>query len=119
MTTPWPTDLTLLRREGQLQVTYDTGEQHLIGAELLRVMTQSAADRGHGSGSGKTVIGKSEVGIVNMSPIGRYAVRLEFSDGHQSGLYTWDQLYDLGQNQDRIWADYLSRLDAEGLSRTL
>lgn len=117
MTTPWPTDLTLLRREGQLQVTYDTGEQHLFGAELLRVMTQSAADRGHGSGPGKTVFGKSEVSIVNLTPIGRYAVRLEFSDGHQSGLYTWDQLYDLGQNQDRIWADYLVRLAAEGLSR--
>jgi DUF971 family protein len=80
-------------------------------------MTQSAADRGHGSGPGKTVFGKAEVGIINLTPIGRYAVRLEFSDGHQSGLYTWDQLYDLGQNQARIWADYLNRLEAEGLSR--
>jgi len=117
MTTPWPTDLTLLRREGQLQVTYDTGERHRIGAELLRVMTQSAAERGHGAGPGRTVSGKAEVGIINLTAIGRYAVRLEFSDGHRSGLYTWDQLYDLGQNQDRIWADYLARLATEGLGR--
>lgn len=117
MTTPWPTDLTLLRREGQLQVTYDDGVQHRLEAELLRVMTPSAADRGHGLGPGRTVSGKADVGIINLTPIGRYAVRLEFSDGHQSGLYTWDQLYDLGQNQERVWTDYLGRLAAEGLSR--
>jgi DUF971 family protein len=117
MSQPWPTDLTLLRSTGQLQVTYDNGDLHRLDAELLRVMTPSAADRGHGSGPGKTVSAKAGVTIVNLTPIGRYAVRLEFSDGHSSGLYTWVQLHALGQDRDRVWADYLARLETEGLSR--
>lgn len=117
MTTPWPTDLTLHRGERQLHITYDNGDHHCLDAELLRVMTPSAADRGHGAGPGRTVDAKAGVAITDLTPIGRYAVRLLFSDGHQTGLYSWETLHHLGQNQDRLWMEYLDRLAAEGLSR--
>jgi DUF971 family protein len=109
--------LTLNRGQGQLDIAYDNGDLHHLDAEYLRVMTPSAADRGHGAGPGRTVAGKGGIGIGDLTPIGRYAVRLHFSDGHQTGLYTWEMLHRLGADHATLWADYLKRLKAEGLSR--
>ena len=114
---PWPVSLTLNRGEALLDIAYDNGDMHHLDAEYLRVMTPSAADRGHGAGPGRTVAGKRGIGISDVTPIGRYAVRLHFSDGHQTGLYTWEMLHRLGADHAALWADYLKRLEAEGLSR--
>jgi DUF971 family protein len=114
---PWPTELRVRRAARLLQVAFDDGAQFSLPAEYLRVMTPSAADRGHGAGPGRTVAGKAAVGFVDLRPIGRYAVRIEFDDGHDSGLYSWDELYRLGRERERLWPDYLARLEREGLSR--
>ena len=114
---PWPVELRLSRAEKVLAVDFDDGQSFRLPAEYLRVMTPSAADRGHGAGPGRTVAGKRGVALIDVRPVGRYAVRLVFDDGHDSGLYTWDELYRLGRGQDRLWSEYLQRLAREGLSR--
>ena len=115
---PWPTELRIKRGERVLEIDYDDGASFRLPAEYLRVMTPSAADRGHGAGQGRTVDGKQAVGLNDAAAIGRYAVRLKFDDGHDTGLYSWDELYRLGRDHDRLWAEYLKRLAREGLSRT-
>ena len=119
---PWPTSLVLNRGQNQLEIAFDDGQRLKLGAEFLRVMTPSAADRGHGPKlapglGGKLVSGKSGVRLEQVTPIGRYAVRLGFSDGHDTGLYTWAFLLQLGTQQHRLWADYLAALEAAKLSR--
>jgi DUF971 family protein len=114
---PWPIELRLLRGSRLLEIDFDDGASFRLPAEYLRVMTPSAADRGHGAGQGRTVAGKQGVGLKDAKTVGRYAVRLVFDDGHDTGLYSWDELYRLGRNQDRLWAGYLARLGEEGLSR--
>jgi DUF971 family protein len=114
---PWPTELRVKRAERRLEIAFDDGQRFNLPAEYLRVMTPSAADRGHGAGPGRTVAGKAAVGIADLRPIGRYAVRIEFDDGHDTGLYSWDELHRLGREKDRLWGAYLERLAAEGLSR--
>jgi DUF971 family protein len=100
-----------------LGVSFDDGLSFDLPAEYLRVMTPSAADRGHGAGPGRTVDGKRGVGIADLSPVGAYAVRIRFDDGHDTGLYTWDELHRLGRDHDRLWGEYLARLEREGLTR--
>jgi len=114
---PWPTELKLRRAARVLEVAFDDGERFSLPAEYLRVMTPSASDRGHGAGPGRTVAGKQGVGIKDLRPIGRYAVRIDFDDGHDSGLYSWEFLRNLGHDQAARWADYLARLKREGLTR--
>jgi len=114
---PWPLSLTVRRADRVLSVAFDDGRSFELAAEYLRVMTPSAADRGHGAGQGRTVDGKRGVGIADLSPVGAYAVRIKFTDGHDTGLYTWDELHRLGRDHDRLWADYLARLEREELSR--
>lgn len=114
---PWPTELRVKRAAKVLEIDFDSGARFALPAEYLRVMTPSAEDRGHGAGPGRTVPGKAGVGLADVQPVGRYAVRLVFSDGHDSGLYSWDELHRLGRDQDRLWAEYLKRLEREGLSR--
>ena len=114
---PWPVELRVRRAARTLEVTFDDGSRFSLPAEYLRVMTPSAADRGHGAGQGRTVDGKRGVGIADLSPVGAYAVRIKFTDGHDTGLYTWDELHRLGRDHDRLWADYLARLEREELSR--
>ena len=114
---PWPIELRLKRSEAVLRTAFDDGISYDLSAEYLRVMTPSAADRGHGAGQGRTVDGKRGVGIADLSPVGAYAVRIKFTDGHDTGLYTWDELHRLGRDHDRLWADYLARLEREELSR--
>ena len=114
---PWPTELRVKRAARTLDVTFDDGRVFSLPTEYLRVMTPSAEDRGHGSGPGRTVFGKRNVGIADVEAVGRYAARIVFDDGHDTGLYTWDELYRLGRDYDRLWAEYLGRLEREGLSR--
>jgi DUF971 family protein len=114
---PWPTELRLKRSTQVLDVTFDDGVRFSLSAEYLRVMTPSAVDRGHGAGPGRTVDGKAGVGIRDLRPIGRYAVRIDFDDGHDTGLYSWAMLHELGRDQKAKWADYLARMKREGLSR--
>jgi DUF971 family protein len=114
---PWPTELRVRRAVRRLDVTFDDGARFSLPAEYLRVMTPSAEDRGHGAGPGRTVFGKRQVGVSDVQAVGRYAARIVFDDGHDTGLYTWDELYRLGRDQDRLWTEYLERLEREGLSR--
>ncbi|MGK2285378.1 gamma-butyrobetaine hydroxylase-like domain-containing protein [Pedomonas sp. V897] len=115
---PWPRDLTYSRSTRLLTVTFDSGETFTLPAELLRVESPSAEVQGHGPGQKQIVAGKAQVEIERIEPVGRYAVRIVFNDGHNSGLYTWNYLHKLGREKDRLWDDYLAALSARGLSRT-
>jgi len=114
---PWPLELKVKRGARTLAVSFDDGRSFTLPAEYLRVMTPSAADRGHGAGPGRTVPGKRGVGIRDIQPVGRYAARIVFDDGHDTGLYSWDELYRLGRDHKGLWAEYERRLAKEGLSR--
>ena len=113
---PWPTELKVKRSENTLTVRFDDGQAFVLPAEYLRVMTGSALDKGHGEARAP-VAGKAAVGIAEITPIGRYAVRIRFDDGHDTGLYSWDALYDLGAEQPTRWGGYLAGLQKHGLSR--
>ncbi len=117
MSRPWPLELRVNRSNRTLALSFDTGERYVLPAEYVRVMTGSALDRGHGAGDRPPVAGKKDVAIAEITPIGRYAVRIRFDDGHDTGLYSWDALYDLGSQQERLWGKYLADLDRQGLSR--
>lgn len=114
---PWPTEIRLKKSERVLEVDFDDGNGFALPAELLRVESPSAEVQGHGSGQKKTVPGKRNVAIDRVEPVGTYAVRLVFSDGHDSGLFTWDYLYELGQTGDTKFEGYLKALADKGLSR--
>ena len=111
------TEIKLRRRTRVLEVSFADGARFELPFEYLRVFSPSAEVQGHGEGEPVLVLGKENVGITAVEPIGHYAVRLVFDDGHDTGLYSWDELYRLGRDQDRLWADYLTRLEREGLSR--
>lgn len=114
---PWPTSIKLKKAERILEVIFDDGASFRLAAELLRVESPSAEVQGHGASQKKTVPGKTNVAIVAVEPVGNYAVRLVFDDGHDTGLYTWETLYRLGRDSDKLWTDYLTALEREGLSR--
>ena len=114
---PWPTELRLKREARRLEVDFDDGAAFSLSAELLRVESPSAEVRGHGGEEKKIVPGKRGVAITSVEPQGHYAVRILFDDGHDTGIYTWEYLYELGLNQERIFETYLKALDARGLSR--
>ena len=111
---PTPTDITLLQKSRTLAITFDTGERFTLSCEYLRVFSPSAEVRGHGIGEGILVVGKKNVNIISIEPIGNYAVKLIFDDGHQTGLYSWKTLYELGINQATNWQRYLERLAQAG-----
>jgi DUF971 family protein len=115
---PWPVELSVKRAARRLDVSFDDGSSFSLPAEYLRVMTPSAEDRGHGAGPGRLVFGKEAVGIADLQPVGRYAVRIVFDDGHDTGLYSWDELHRLGKNREALWKGYLERLAREGKSRS-
>jgi len=100
-----------------LHVTFDDGARYDLPAEYLRVESPSAEVQGHGPGQRTIVGGKQSVGIAAIEPVGHYAVRLVFDDGHDTGIFSWDYLRELGMDQDRKWAAYLAALSAQGLSR--
>lgn len=114
---PWPTEIRLSRDKRQLTVEFDDGGKHTFDAEFLRVLSPSAEVQGHSADQRQTVAGKREVGIVAVEPIGNYAVRLTFDDGHNTGLFTWRYFRSLSENRDSLWANYLSELAAKALSR--
>lgn len=100
-----------------LEIAFDDGKRYKLSCEYLRVSSPSAEVRGHGAGQELLQTGKRDVSITAVEPVGNYAVKLVFSDGHDTGLYSWDYLYALGADHDRLWNDYLQRLEKAGASR--
>ena len=108
----WPTELRVNADRDALTIAFDTGERYAFAAEYLRVESPSAEVRGHGGGPKQIVTGKEHVKIERLEPVGNYAVRIVFDDGHDSGLYGWDFLAKLGREHDRIWAAHLASVQA-------
>jgi len=117
MTTPVPVALTLHKLSRTLEIAFDSGETFSLPFEYLRVYSPSAEVRGHGAGQEVLQTGKREVLITALEPVGNYAVQPHFSDGHNSGIFSWDYLYSLGSQQARLWETYLKRLEAAGFTR--
>jgi DUF971 family protein len=116
-TTRWPVELRLKQAEKRLEISFDDGSRFSLPAEYLRVESPSAEVQGHGPGQKTLVAGRAHVGIINLEPVGNYAVRIVFDDLHDTGIYSWSYLYELGIEQERRWRDYLAALAAAGLSR--
>jgi DUF971 family protein len=114
---PPPTELMLHRRSRELEVRFADGMNARLSAEFLRVHSPSAEVKGHAAGEGMLVTGKEDVSITAVEPVGRYAVRLVFDDGHNTGLYTWPILYELCSERERKWQRYLERLAQAGHTR--
>jgi DUF971 family protein len=114
---PWPLEIRVVRAERRLEIDFDDGARFSYPAELLRVESPSAEVQGHTPSQKVTVPGKRAVGIVDVTHVGNYAVRITFDDGHDTGIYSWPWLYQLGRDQERIWLEYLDGLNARGLSR--
>ncbi len=112
-----PRSIRLDRAERRLHADFGPEGEFAFSAEYLRVHSPSAEVQGHGPGERKLVAGKRDVGISAVEPVGRYAVRLRFDDGHSTGIYSWAELLRLGREQDRLWADYLARLRSAGAGR--
>jgi DUF971 family protein len=113
----WPTEIRLKQQEKLLEIDFDDGSTFRLPAELLRVESPSAEVQGHGPGQKTVVAGRRHVGILKVEPVGNYAVRLVFDDLHDTGIYSWKYLYELGRNQEARWQAYLAALDAQSLSR--
>ncbi len=114
---PKPTDINLHQQSRILELTFEDGSHFELPCEYLRVYSPSAEVRGHGPGEEILQLGKEEVNITAIEPVGNYAIQLEFDDGHSTGIYSWDTLYVLGQNQKEMWAEYLDRLEKAGHKR--
>ena len=112
-----PTEIKLHQKSRVLEIAFDDGKTFRLPYEYLRVYSPSAEVRGHGPGQEVLQTGKQSVEIRSMEAVGSYAVQPLFSDGHGTGIYSWDYLYELGQNQNKLWADYLEKLKAAGASR--
>jgi DUF971 family protein len=112
-----PTDITLHTASRVLEVAFDDGRVFNLPFEYLRVYSPSAEVRGHGPGQETLQVGKRDVTITQLDSVGHYAVQPTFSDGHSSGIFSWDYLYELGEHQAQLWAEYLARLEAAGASR--
>jgi len=115
--TPRPTDIKLHQKSKMLEISFDDGNTFNLPCEYLRVYSPSAEVRGHGPGQEVLQVGKEAVNITNIEPVGNYAVKLEFDDGHNTGIYSWETLYTLGVDQEPLWKDYLDRLEKAGHKR--
>ena len=115
--TPIPTEIKLHQKSHMLEIAFSDGQRFELPCEFLRVYSPSAEVRGHGPGQEVLQVGKKNVEIKDVQPVGSYAVQLVFSDGHDSGLYSWDYLHDLGVNQEALWKQYLERLNEAGANR--
>ena len=113
----FPTEIKLHQKSRVMEIAFSDGRDFRLPYEFLRVYSPSAEVRGHGPGQEVLQTGKREVDIRSLEPVGSYAVQPVFSDGHSTGIYSWDYLYELGENQDALWADYLDRLAAAGAKR--
>jgi len=116
-TTPLPTEIKLHQNSRLLEISFADGKTFSLPCEFLRVHSPSAEVRGHGPGQETLQTGKKDVEILQIEPVGTYAVQLHFSDQHNTGIYSWDILYDYGINQDTMWANYLKRLAEAGANR--
>ena len=114
---PSPTEITLHAASHVLEIAFDDGRSFRLPYEFLRVYSPSAEVRGHGPGQETLQTGKRDVTILELQPVGHYGVQPTFSDGHASGIYSWRYLYELGVDQERLWAEYLGQLEAAGASR--
>jgi len=117
MSAPIPTKVHYHRKDSELELGYADGESHRLPVEYLRVFSPSAEVRGHGRDTATLQVGKKFVGLKDITRAGRYALKLHFDDGHDSGLFSWDYLWWLIANREANWADYLERLEAAGASR--
>jgi len=115
--TPIPTEIKLHQKSRLMEIAFSDGRSFSLTFEFLRVLSPSAEVRGHGPGQEVLQAGKREVDIVSLDPVGSYAVQPTFSDGHATGIFSWDYLYSLGTDQERLWADYLQKLAAAGRGR--
>jgi DUF971 family protein len=115
--TPRPVEIKLHQKSRVLEISFDDGKSYRLSCEYLRVYSPSAEVRGHGPGQEIVQEGKKDVEIAAIEPVGNYAVKLVFSDGHDTGLYSWDYLYSLGEDQPRLWQRYLEKLALAGVSR--
>ncbi len=113
----WPTQIRLLKAEKALKITFDNGSTFTLPAELLRVESPSAEIQGHVPDQKQIVPGRRFVGIMELEPVGNYAIRIKFDDLHDTGIFSWQYLHHLGLNKDEIWSDYLKNLEKKGLSR--
>jgi DUF971 family protein len=113
----WPVEIRLKKAEKLLEVDFDDGSRFRFPAELLRVESPSAEVQGHGPSQKQIIAGRAHVGILDLEPVGNYAIRIKFDDLHDTGIFSWTYLYQLGQRQDELWSDYLKALAARGLSR--
>ena len=112
-----PTEIRLKREEKTLEIDFEDGKSFRLPAELLRVESPAAEVQGHGPSQKTRVAGRRHVGIMAVEPVGNYAIRIKFDDMHDTGIYSWDTLYDYGQRQEEMWQDYLNAIEAESLSR--
>ncbi|SAL14591.1 hypothetical protein AWB64_00716 [Caballeronia sordidicola] len=115
--TPIPTGIVVHSRTRALELQYANDQTYRVPFELLRVYSPSAEVQGHGPGQETLQTGKRDVSIISVDPVGHYALQLTFSDGHNTGIYSWDILYDLAVRQDALWAEYLGKLEAAGVDR--
>jgi DUF971 family protein len=117
MDAPIPTEIKLHQKSRLLELTFSNGKRFELSFELLRVYSPSAEVRGHGPGQAVLQTGKQNVAITKLEPVGAYAVQPTFSDGHDTGIYAWEYLYELGANREAMWAEYLGRIEEAGASR--
>ena len=115
--TPKPTEINLHQKSRILEISFEDGNTFKYSYEFLRVHSPSAEVQGHGPGQGVLQIGKENVAITGIEPVGSYAIQPSFDDGHDTGIYSWETLYDLGRNHDRYWQEYLDKLAAAGHQR--
>jgi DUF971 family protein len=114
---PWPRDIRYKSAEKTLEVDFEDGSIYRYPAEFLRVESPSAEVQGHNPDQKKTIPGRRHVGIASMEPVGNYAIRISFDDSHDTGIFSWRYLYEIGQEQDALWSAYLDALNDQGLSR--
>lgn len=114
---PHPTEIKVHQQSRVLEIAFADGQSFRLPFEFLRVYSPSAEVRGHGPGQEVLQVGKKDVQVLAVEPVGAYAIQLKFSDGHDTGIYSWDLLYEYGMRQERMWQDYLQRLRDAGASR--
>ena len=117
--TPTPTEINLHSKSHELEIAFDDDSHFYFSSEFLRVHSPSAEVRGHAPGEETLQVGKENVNIKNLEPVGNYAIKIEFTDGHDSGIFSWDLFYDYGKNQEKMWQDYLQKLKEAGHERKL
>jgi len=115
---PKPTDINLHQKSKMLEISFDDGNTFEYSCEFLRVYSPSAEVRGHGPGQEILQVGKQNVNIKSLEPVGNYAIQLEFDDGHNTGIYSWETLYQLGVDKDALWQEYLDRMAEAGKQRS-